>query len=92
MKTNIIAFVVFLLYSVTAYTQREYQEFLDLSYMSEEKVVVDSLQSLNLVIPKETKKPPLLLWIGGGAWSFVNRGVEMTSVESWLKTGSLWRL
>ncbi|HET9486542.1 MAG TPA: alpha/beta hydrolase [Chryseosolibacter sp.] len=32
---------------------------------------------LNLVIPKSVKQPPLLIWIGGGAWSYVNRNIEM---------------
>lgn len=32
---------------------------------------------LNLVIPKDVKQPSLLIWIGGGAWSYVNRNMEM---------------
>lgn len=32
---------------------------------------------LNLVIPKRIEQPPLLVWIGGGAWSYVNRDMEM---------------
>lgn len=32
---------------------------------------------LNLVIPKGVEQPPLLVWIGGGAWSYVNRDMEM---------------
>jgi acetyl esterase/lipase len=36
----------------------------------------DSLRRLNLVIP-EGISPPLLIWIGGGAWSYVDRNVEM---------------
>jgi dipeptidyl aminopeptidase/acylaminoacyl peptidase len=32
---------------------------------------------LNLVIPINTKTPPLMIWIGGGAWSYVNRNMEM---------------
>jgi len=34
-------------------------------------------QKLNLVIPSGIKNPPLLIWIGGGAWSYVNRNMEM---------------
>jgi len=49
----------------------------DLSYVSEENVANDSLQRLNLAIPTSTKKPPLLIWIGGGAWSYVNKDQEM---------------
>ncbi|HEV7351184.1 alpha/beta hydrolase [Telluribacter sp.] len=32
---------------------------------------------LNLILPKNVTKPPLLIWIGGGAWSYVNRNMEM---------------
>lgn len=32
---------------------------------------------LNLLIPKDVDNPPLLVWIGGGAWSKVSRQVEM---------------
>src|SRR5688500_14534763 len=36
-----------------------------------------SRQRLNLVIPKIANKPPLLIWVGGGAWSYVNPDMEM---------------
>jgi acetyl esterase/lipase len=36
---------------------------------------------LNLVLPKNVEKPPLLVWIGGGAWSYVNRNMEMDVVR-----------
>lgn len=32
---------------------------------------------LNLVMPKGVEQPPLLVWIGGGAWSYVSRHMEM---------------
>lgn len=44
-----------------------YTEYPNLSYLAPEKVKVDSLQRLNLVIPEGVENPPLLLWIGGGA-------------------------
>lgn len=53
------------------------QETLNLAYLSPEDTETDSLQRLNLVLPQNVEKPPLLLWIGGGAWSFVNRHQEM---------------
>ncbi|MBT1690437.1 alpha/beta hydrolase [Dawidia soli] len=36
-----------------------------------------SRQRLNLVIPKKVQQPPLLIWVGGGAWSYVNPDMEM---------------
>ncbi|WP_445385796.1 alpha/beta hydrolase fold domain-containing protein [Robiginitalea sp. IMCC44478] len=37
----------------------------------------DSLQRLNLVLPKKNGEIPLLIWIGGGAWSYVDKDKEM---------------
>ncbi len=49
----------------------------NISYVSKEKRKVDSLQRLNLILPKDKIKPPLLLWIGAGAWALVDRHKEM---------------
>lgn len=50
-----------------------YKEISNLAYLP----TGDSLQMLNLVVPMTEEKPPLLLWLGGGAWAFVNRHQEM---------------
>lgn len=55
----------------------QYRIYNDLSYLSKEDISVDSLQKLNLVLPERTDKYPLLIWIGGGAWSYVDRHQEM---------------
>lgn len=52
-------------------------EFNDLAYHKVTSVPADSLQKLNLVIPSNAKEPSLLIWIGGGAWSYVNKDMEM---------------
>ena len=64
-----------------------YREILNLSYLSPEKVEVDSLQRLNLLLPEGVEKPPLLLWIGGGAWSFVDRHMEMNLARKFAREG-----
>ena len=61
----------------TAYCQENYKQYNNLPYISNKKVVKDTLQSLNLVVPTTSDKMPLLVWIGGGAWSYVNKNVEM---------------
>ena len=53
----------------------QYREINNLQYYS--GVDSDTLQKLNLVIPKGVHNPSLLIWIGGGAWSYVDRQVEM---------------
>lgn len=64
---------------ITAQKSESYsiKEINDLRYVSKKEVIVDSLQRLNLVLPEGIEKPPLLIWIGGGAWAYVNRHVEM---------------
>ena len=42
---------------------------------------------LNLVIPKDVEQPALLVWIGGGAWSYVNRDMEMDVAKKIAETG-----
>lgn len=64
-----------------------YQEILDLPYLAPEDMVVDSLQCLNLVLPQGVDSAPLLLWIGGGAWSFVNRHMEMNLARKFARAG-----
>lgn len=48
----------------------------DISYSNNESAT-DTLQSLNLVIPVKNQKMPLLIWIGGGAWSYGDKDQEM---------------
>ena len=63
------------------------KEFKDLLYVDAAEVAVDSLQRLNLVIPEGVEKPPLLIWIGGGAWSYVDRHVEMDLARQMAREG-----
>ena len=67
--------------------QHELREISDLSYLQPDKVEVDSLQRLNLVLPEGVEKPPLMVWIGGGAWSVVNRHQEMALARSIAQEG-----
>ena len=48
----------------------------------------DSLQSLNLVLPEaDTESFPLLVWIGGGAWSYGDKNQEMDLGEKFADAG-----
>ncbi len=42
---------------------------------------------LNLVLPKAVKNTPLLIWIGGGAWSYVNWDMEMDLARKFAQQG-----
>lgn len=59
----------------------------NLSYLSKESISNDSLQRLNLVLPRKGDKYPLLIWIGGGAWSYVDRKQEMDLAKKFAKNG-----
>lgn len=48
---------------------------------------VDTIQKLNLVLPKGVSNYPLLIWIGGGAWSYVDRNVEMDLAKKFAEEG-----
>ncbi|KPM50044.1 alpha/beta hydrolase [Jiulongibacter sediminis] len=61
-------------------------EYNNLSYVVED-IPVDSLQMLNLVLPESVKNAPLLIWIGGGAWSYGDRHVEMKLARNLAKQG-----
>jgi len=49
----------------------------DILYVEGSKIENDSLQRLNIILPVGSSDYPLLIWIGGGAWSYVNRNMEM---------------
>ncbi len=65
----------------------EFREFPDLPYLNASTNEADSLQRLNLVIPGNPKNPPLLIWIGGGAWAYVNRNMEMDLARKFASEG-----
>lgn len=58
-----------------------------MAYLFPEAMEADSLQRLNLVLPQGVQSPPLLLWIGGGAWSFVDRHNEMNLARKFAREG-----
>lgn len=75
--------------SLCAQTEKpsEFREIKDIPYVENARAKDESLQKLNLVIPKNIKKPPLFLWIGGGAWSYVDRNKEMDLARKFATEG-----
>lgn len=47
----------------------------------------DSLRRINLVLPKGASDFPLLIWIGGGAWAYVDRNQEMNIARQFAARG-----
>jgi hypothetical protein len=83
--------VSFILSSYWAYSQaidhkKSYTEIKAIPYYT--GIGFDSANhKLNLVLPKAVNKPPLLIWIGGGAWSYVNRDMEMDLARKFAQQG-----
>ena len=66
----------------------ETEEFLNIAYYEGENPLATSEEAqLNLVIPKGVENPPVLVWIGQGAWAYVNRHVEMNICRRFAENG-----
>lgn len=66
-------------------TNCNFTELRDIDYLEEQSV--DTIQKLNLVTPIGIRDYPLLIWIGGGAWSYVDRNVEMDLAKKFAEEG-----
>ena len=60
-----------------------YKEFKNLPYLENGS----ELQQLNLLVPEREGAKPLFIWIGGGAWSFVDRHIEMDFARQLARQG-----
>ncbi len=91
MKNLSCAFLLFLFsLAATAQDSLSYRELLDLSYRSAEATTFDCLQRLHLLVPQlpeSSECPPLLVWIGGGAWSFTDRNQELNLARQFARQG-----
>ena len=79
---------LFLCFSLSAQSPNDpaLTEHIDLSYYT--GAGFDSAyHKLNLILPKEIEAPPLLLWIGGGAWSYVDRKMELDVARKFAEQG-----
>ena len=78
------SFLVVLMISGAQGQEVELWEINDLFYSQQKN---DSSQTLNLVGKKGVKDSPLLVWIGGGAWSHGDKHVEMDLARQLAKQG-----
>lgn len=76
---------ILMLTAAKGYTQIEVIR--DISYRLPGEIENDTLQRLNLILPGEVKHPPLLIWIGGGAWSYTDRNIEMDLAQQFARRG-----
>jgi hypothetical protein len=79
-NVKLVLTISFILFCFQAYSQvnegNSYAEVNDIEYYSGPGYDTAN-HKLNLVVPKGVEDPPLLVWIGGGAWSYVSRSMEM---------------
>ena len=59
----------------------------NLSYYGEGHALESDLTRLNLLLPEGIEQPPLLLWVGGGAWAYVDRQQEMNLCRRFAEQG-----
>ncbi|MEM9839558.1 MAG: alpha/beta hydrolase fold domain-containing protein [Pseudomonadota bacterium] len=72
-------------FALTAQAFSAQRTILDLPYTADP--AADANQKLNLVIPEGEGSHPLFIWIGGGAWSYVDRNMEMDLAEKLSRYG-----
>lgn len=85
-KFSLLSSMLFLLSHVSICQKKEKYEIVeynDISYLASN----DTLQRLNLVLPVKKDKIPLLIWIGGGAWSYGNKNQEMDLAKKFALEG-----
>jgi len=86
-KLAILLCNAFLVINLLHGQSEDYTIHNNLHYISKESSDSDSLQKLNLVVPTKEEQYPLLIWIGGGAWSYVDRNQEMDLAKQFAKNG-----
>ena len=67
----------------SAYT---FKEILNVPYYDDPALSSD-LTQLNLILPEGVEQPPVLMWLGGGAWAYVNRHQEMDLCRKMARQG-----
>ncbi len=85
MRFRILGTAIILLISHQIFSQFTIYE--DLPYVAPETGELDTFQTLNLVCVEHDEGSPLLIWIGGGAWSHTNKDVEMNLAKKLAASG-----
>lgn len=88
-KPNFLALLVLLAVNLSVSAQSEelsIQEFNDISYYEGTSDQPENTK-LNLVIPEGIDNPPVFMWIGQGAWAYVDRNKEMNICRMMAKKG-----
>ena len=69
-------------------TAKDYplKEISNISYYDDPALDSD-LTQVNLILPEGVENPPVFMWIGGGAWAYVNRHQEMDLCRKIAKQG-----
>ena len=87
LKIVSIALLLISVATLTCGQSTHFTTYNDLAYVEDDVNKGDSLQRLNLVVPNEVKGAPLLIWIGGGAWSYGDRNQEMALAGKLAESG-----
>jgi dienelactone hydrolase len=89
---NTLCFIAFLSLGCTAQSQTENVseqvliEYENIQYYTSASPDAD-LTTLNIVMPEGIDNPPVFIWIGQGAWAYVDKDVEMNICQQFAKEG-----
>lgn len=84
-RVAILLWLFLICYNYSFGQRNKIIEYMNLSYADNQPF--NKFQSLNLILPDTNCSCPLLLWIGGGAWSYVNKDMEMNLARNIAKDG-----
>jgi hypothetical protein len=84
---NKLLLTSFLIIPLLSLSQTSIQEFENIPYYSADHEHNSELTQVNVLAPSNARKAPVLLWIGGGAWAYVNRHQEMNLCRRFAEEG-----
>ena len=87
MALLILSSVLFLSFKIGPGGEVILKEYNNIPYYPKGSKYDSELTQLNLIIPEGVENPPMFLWIGGGAWAYVNRHQEMALCRALAKKG-----
>lgn len=84
---NKIILIALLAIPTLSIGQSSIQEFLNIPYYDADHKNNSELTEVNILAPSNARKAPVFMWIGGGAWAYVNRHQEMNLCRRFAEEG-----
>lgn len=82
-----LLFTLLLIAPMFLMAQSSIQEFENIPYYPADHEHHSDLTKVNVLAPSNARKAPVFMWIGGGAWAYVNRHQEMNLCRRFAEEG-----